>query len=123
MCICNCASQITYLNIAALSPTYFEEEFPDRGTIWLGVLLSGYPLAFIISVPFVGLNISRIGRKNSVVIGVVVMALATGLFGLAGYSGNFYSFITLSFLARLIQGIGDGFVSVAAPSIILIEFP
>ena len=123
LCLCNCASKITFLNIAALDPIYFSKEFPDRGTIWLGVLLFGYPLAFVILVPFVGLNLTRIGRKNAVVVGLMIIAAVTGLFGIAGYFRNFYIFVIISFIARFIQGLGDGLVCVAAPSIIVIECP
>ena len=87
------------------------------------MLLSGYSLAMMISVPLVGSKLARIGRKNAVSIGVCVMALSTLLCGVAYYFSNFYIFIAVSFLARLIQGIADGLICVGGPSIILIEYP
>ena len=67
--------------------------------------------------------IKKIGRKNAVVVGVLVMAAATLLFGLAGFCKNVYFYMTFSLIARVVQGVGDVLVCVTVPSIIAIEFP
>lgn len=65
----------------------------------------------------------RIGRKNCVVCGMIVMSAATLTFGLASYSESLVVFILVSAIARIFQGIADAGVSVAIPSIITKEYP
>ena len=123
LCLINCASQMTFSNIAVLLPTYFKKTYPDVGTFWVGLLLAAYPLTYAITVPLLGSKLAKIGRKNTVTGGVFLMGAASILLGLAGYCGNLFSFLTLSFIARLSQGVGDGLVCVGVPSIVLIEYP
>lgn len=47
-----------------------------------------YPLAFLIMSPIAGILMDRCGRKNFVVVGMTLMTVATGTFGLAAYVGK-----------------------------------
>lgn len=82
-----------------------------------------YPIAFLVTAPFVGEKLTSIGRKNSVLAGVLLMTLSTLTFGLAGYSSGVYMFFWISFAARLFQGVADAIIGVSIPSIIATEFP
>jgi MFS family permease len=60
-----------------------------------------YPLAFLITSPIVGSLMDRLGRKNFVVYGMLLMTLATGTFGLASYVGKSAGvFFAVSIVAR-----------------------
>jgi len=65
----------------------------------------------------------KFGRKNCVVYGMLIMALATLTFGLAALAKSVESFFIVSALARVLQGMADAAVSVAIPGIITKEFP
>ena len=101
LCLINCASQMTFSNIAVLVPTYFKKTYPDVGTVWVGVLLAAYPLTFMMTVPLLGSKLAKIGRKNTVTGGALLIGAATILLGVAGYCENFFVFMTLSLIARL----------------------
>ena len=81
-----------------------------------------YPIAFLLSAPFVGEKLTSFGRKKSVLAGVLLMTISTLIFGLAGYSKKVYPFFWISFVARLLQGIADAIIGVSIPSIITTEF-
>lgn len=82
-----------------------------------------YPIAFLVTAPLIGDRLNSIGRKNSLLIGILVMTLATLTFGMAGYSDNAQIFFTISMIGRIFQGVGDAMICVCIPSIIVIEFP
>jgi len=82
-----------------------------------------YPIAFLVTAPLIGDKLNSLGRKNSLLIGILVMTLATLTFGMAGYSHNAKIFFTISMIGRIFQGVGDGMICVSIPSIIVIEFP
>jgi MFS family permease len=66
------------------------------------MLMACYPIAFLITSPFVGLFMEKLGRKNFVVFGMMLMTISTGTFGLAAYVGkNARSFFGVSFVARI----------------------
>jgi MFS family permease len=62
-----------------------------------------YPLAFLIMSLISGSIMSRVGKKNFVVIGMLLMTIATGMFGLAAYVGKSVGvFFAVSIVARTI---------------------
>ncbi len=82
-----------------------------------------YPIAFLITAPVVGTYMQNVGRKNMVFIGVVLMSLATLMFGLGSLGTSEKAFFIVSFIARMLQGCGDAAIGVSISSIIAIEFP
>jgi MFS family permease len=59
-----------------------------------------YPIALLITSPLCGGKIEEFGRKNSVFVGIILMTIATLMFGLGGYCHNHISFFCVSFIAR-----------------------
>jgi MFS family permease len=82
-----------------------------------------YPIAFLLTAPFIGGHMGNFGRKNSVLAGVILMTLATLMFGMASYASSEFWFFTVSFIGRTLQGIADAIIGVSIPSIIALEFP
>lgn len=82
-----------------------------------------YPMAYLVTSPIIGNQMKFIGRKNTVLIGVIIITLSTLLFGLGGYCQNVYVFFIVSFFARMIQGVAESMMNVAIYSIVPIEFP
>jgi predicted MFS family arabinose efflux permease len=52
--------------------------------------------------PFVGIYLESIGRKRAIVIGLVIMVLATVLFAVAPHFKTPYAFFACAFTGRLI---------------------
>jgi MFS family permease len=99
------------------------EKFPEISHFAVGGLMSIYPLAFLVTAPLIGGHMQKIGRKNTVLIGVITMTIGTLLFALGGYCDEALSFYIVSLFARILQGVADAIISVTIPSIIAIEWP
>jgi MFS family permease len=74
--------------------------------------------------PISGVFMSRLGKKNFVVFGMLLMTIATGTFGLSDYVGKSAGwFFAVSIFARLTQGFADGMLTVTTSAIIVMEYP
>jgi len=61
-----------------------------------------YPIAFLITSPFVGLYMEKLGRKNFYDFGMILITVSTGTFGLAAFAGkNASLFLGVSYFARI----------------------
>ena len=60
-----------------------------------------YPIAFLISAPLVGDRLDKLGRKNSLIAGILIMTVATLTFGVAGYCHKAKIFFAISLIGRL----------------------
>ena len=89
----------------------------------IGVLLSAYKVVFLFAAPFVGKNLSRVGRKKMILIGVAVLAGSVALFAVATLFKNDYVFYAISLVARLSHGTADGILTTSIFSIAMIEYP
>jgi DHA1 family multidrug resistance protein-like MFS transporter len=111
------------MNVVALLPQYADKKFPSMSHFEVGLLMAIYPIAVLLSAPFIGDKLAYFGRKNVIMAGVLLMTVATLMFGLGGYCERFEPFYAVSFTARLLQGVADALVVTTVPSIIMIEFP
>jgi MFS family permease len=62
---------------------------------------------------FVGSHLSKIGRKNSVVLGLFILSISTMSFGFLINFKNPWLFFASSMALRFIQGIGCAFANTA----------
>jgi len=118
-------TQTLYLNISTFLPAFRKDHHPSINDGMVGIILSMFQLAYLIAAPFVGAFLGKIGRKTTIVIGYILIILATIGFGLLAYvpDNNDVPFFVLGLIFRFIQGAGDSFVSTAGYSIVTIEFP
>lgn len=63
--------------------------------------MSIYPIAFLLTAPFIGGHMQNLGRKNTVLAGVIIITLATFMFGMGGYCSHELAFFAVSFIARM----------------------
>lgn len=83
-----------------------------------------YPMAFLVMSAISGLIVTRVGKKNFMVIGMLLITIATGTFGLAASVGKSATlFFAISIVARFIQGLADGMLTVTLAAIIVMEYP
>jgi MFS family permease len=111
------------MNIGAFLPQFAEDAHPGLQELDLGILFAIYQITFLITAPLAGAKMHLIGRRRTVLISILLMAVATTIFGLAAYFKKTRNFYTVSMMARAIQGAAAGFMEVAVPSIIAIQFP
>jgi len=111
------------MNVSALLPAFVDDNFPNINAFQVGCLMGCFAVGFLVSAPILGLYMERVGRKNILLIGVIAMALATLIFGLASYFKNVYAFYIVSLIARLVQGTADATINITAPSIVAMLFP
>jgi len=121
--ICEFACVCLEMNVSAFLPSFVEATYPSLSALAVGCLMIIFPVGAIATGPFIGSYLETLGRKNAVIIGVVLITLATLCFGFASYFRNAGAFYAASMLARLLQGVGDVFVNIAIPSILILEFP
>jgi len=117
------ASQTSFMNVAALLPTYAGKHHPSLNSTMIGTLLSAYQVTFLFVAPLIGSYMGTIGRKNCIGYGIVIVSFATLIFALAVFCKDDWWFWTISCIARGIQGIADAMVIIAIPSIVSMEFP
>jgi hypothetical protein len=71
-----------YLNIVSFYPLYAEKMFPDYMTSTLvAVAMNTFELAGVVSTPIHAVSISKIGRKNSILIGIFVLLICNTAMG------------------------------------------
>lgn len=49
-----------------------------------------FQLAYLLAAPIIGSNLSKIGRKNSIVFGYVLLVVSTACFGVLAYVHDRY---------------------------------
>lgn len=111
------------MNISTLVPDYVEEEHPGISNLDVGILFSSYQLVFLIVAPILGDTLPKFGRRRAILVGSVLISLATAIFACAAFCKDAKSFYIVSFVARSIQGGADAFILVSVPSIIAVEWP
>lgn len=99
-----------------------QSNYPKITYVDVGILMAIYPIGYLITAPLIGGYMSTLGKKNSVLLGVLIMMFGTLMFALGGMCKHAMAFFMVSFAARLLQGIGDAIISVTIPSIIVSEF-
>lgn len=83
----------------------------EQGAAATGILFASYAVAMVIATLFAGRLVDRRGPKGPLVIGLIVLAIATLLFATGGP-------YWLLLVARFVQGIAGGVAWVAALSLI-----
>lgn len=110
------------MNIGAFFPYFASTKFGFSETS-IGILFSLYQVAFLSTAVYCGKHMQTYGRKRAVRNSILLMSIATLLFGLASQLSSGVKFYILSCIARVCQGAAAGVVEVAVPAIISQQFP
>jgi len=101
-----------YSNLAPFYPQHAKEKGVSQTII--GVIFSASPVGSFLLSFFFGKHMVKIGRKRLMAIGIVLEAIAVISFGFIDFITNREVFIGISYVTRLVQGIGlSGFGSAA----------
>jgi MFS family permease len=111
------------MNVAGMLPSYVEKNYPAISLFEVGVLMSIFPIGFLLATPLIGIYMERFGRKNTVCLGAVLSVVSTFCFGIACEFGAASAFYWISFTARFVQGVADALVNVSTTAILTLEHP
>ena len=83
-------------------PSISTLQHPGISGFMIGVLLAAYQVGFLATAPFIGKLLPRIGHKNALLYGLMVMALSTGLYSIGSYFHEDGWFYAVSYVGRLL---------------------
>jgi MFS family permease len=112
-----------YGSIVTFYPPYRTQHHPSITDTMLGVVIAFFQVGMLVTGPFIGQFMGRVGRKNFIFIGNMAMISASVGFGLLVYIEDNTTFYILSLALRFIQGFGESAANTALNAIIGSEFP
>ena len=80
------------------------------------------PLSFFVATLTIGHHMQSFGRKNAVLVGVIVMACATFMFSCSVYSRGVVGFYVVSLIANIFQGVADAVITTSVEAIVALEY-
>ena len=102
--ICMTVVQTPYFCVVTLLPLYVKAHHNVIGFFELGILLGVYEFSYLFAAPIAGDNLSSVGRRRMILIGLGLMTGAVALFAAATLFENDWVFYAISLIARFIQG-------------------
>ena len=110
--------------VSQTGPFYpFEAEKKGVPRIYLGFIIGTFAVVYIFSSLFTGKFLNAFGRKRGLLFGLLSIILQLLIFGLLKFVDSPAWFITFSFLAQIIGGLGAGFNSTCSIAIISSYYP
>jgi MFS family permease len=90
------------MNVCNLLPQYVNKTYPGvLSNFSIGVVMAVNPLSFFVATLTIGHHMQSFGRKNAVLVGVIVMACATFMFSCSVYSRGVVGFYVVSLIANI----------------------
>ena len=114
-------SNAAYAIIAPFLPFEFKRKGVDQN--WIGYIFAIYSLAVIFCSPLVGKMICKYGRRNLIVVGMLLMGASFVVFGFTSDIEHKETFITMSLLNRFIQGFASSLIQTTMYSICTNFYP
>ena len=111
-----------YGNLATFYPPYVKEHHPSISEGRVGFIIGLMYAAIILASLSSSILLQKLGRKNVLLVGTVIMLVGTAGYGLLVLIEDDNLFFWVSFIFRILQGFGDGCAGTAIFSIIAIEF-
>jgi MFS family permease len=97
-----------YLNVSSFYPLYVNDKYPGKiNSTIVSICLAAFEFAGFIFTPIHGYTISKIGRKNAILMGFTLLILSTTALGMIALidpekEGNYKIFIIASFFTRFL---------------------
>lgn len=89
----------------------------------IAVAMNSFELSGVMFTPLHAVTMSYIGRKNAILIGMLILMLTNTAMGLLSMSSDWKWFFSLSIVIRFIEGYGDTLAMTAFFSVICSKFP
>ena len=85
--VCMFVCNSLYMPVAAMLPSFVDTKFTGQiNSFQIGVLMSVFPVGFMVAAPLTGIYAETVGRRNILLLGVLTFSAATLTFGLASYA-------------------------------------
>lgn len=113
------------LNVASFYPLYVETHYPEEiSSVMVASALSCFQVAGVIFTPIHSITISKMGRKNSIIIGFICIFITNTALGALSLipDADWRLFYSLSCLIRFVQGYGDSLTLATSFSLIASQF-
>lgn len=114
------------MNVGAFFPLYVDSNYKGYiNTTMVSIILAAFEVSAVLSTPIHAITISKMGRKNAMLVGIVAILIATYMLGLLAYIPNekWFLFYSLAIFARLIQGYGDSLAITTIFSVVSSAYP
>jgi MFS family permease len=121
LCLFNIILKASYTVWAPFLPTEASRKGVDQAVV--GAIFWSYSVAFAIVSPMVGKLMAKYGRRNFLILGSLLNAIANFGFVALHYFEGANMFIVGFTVLRLIQGIGTGCLQTANYSILSLMYP
>lgn len=115
-----------YLNITSFFPLFVQTQFGTHiNTVVIAITLSSFNFAGVVCSPIHAVTISKMGRKNALIIGFICIFVSNTALGVcAGLApGHPVLFTVCCCVARFFQGYGDSLAMATSFSMISMNFP
>ena len=120
LCVVNLFANSAYSSIAPFYPIEAVRKGVPSST--LGLIFAGYSLSMCIFSPLFGHMLTKMGRKNVLMLGCLCESLSMFCMGLFDLFENPVAYAVLSFLCRVIEGFGNGCLNSSSSSIICFNY-
>ena len=121
-CVSNFFVQVFYSLMAPFYPTEATYKKGVDHTL-MGLIIGIYELALVVTSPILGKYINQIGAKFMFIAGHLVCGVCSVLFGALDFCPPGVSYVTLSFLIRILEGASGAGISTASFAIVGSRFP
>ena len=94
-----------YLNVSAFYPLFVEENYSENvNPTMVSIVLCSFELSGVLFTPINATTISKMGRKNAILIGLIIICLSTISLGLIAFIDNEHwaLFFVLSVISRFV---------------------
>lgn len=91
-----------YGNIATFYPPYTKEKHPTVTSTMVGVVLAMFEGSILIGSPIISMTMQKVGRKNYIILGNLLIVLSTVGFGLTKHIDNDIAFFIASVSFRML---------------------
>lgn len=104
------ANGTIYINMGAFLPVYVKHKFSGHITATMAsIILNSFDFSYLVSSFIHKSTISKMGRKNALIISYSIMMITTALLGVLDYLNreHWLMYFILACLTRMVQGYGD----------------
>lgn len=120
LCLVNLFANSAYSSIAPFYPIEAVKKGVPSST--LGIIFAGYSLSMFIFSPLFSRMLTKLGRKNVLMIGCLCESISMFCMGLFDLIDNPAVYGILSFFCRVIEGFGNGCLNSSSSSIICFNY-
>jgi MFS family permease len=99
--------QMLFLSVETIIPIYLEKKHRGLDTLKAAFIMSATEYSGLIFSPVIGSILDKFGRKTIIILGYIIITVATVALALLDFVKADMTFFYLALVIRFIQGIGD----------------